>query len=183
MRPTHTRDLANTKMMLQRRLAGPAIRPRRGFDEEQHRFGEAIAIGADMNRASRRHIPWEGVPACKGRTAHTGRVPRSQADPNGTDAVCPAFPPLEEPCSLGQRGACVRLIVDPDQLQIGIVKEKTSVRSSLTLMDTRWTLGQPKRNELSCLWTITVRAHKYVVKLERHISPVSHVDNRAMPDQ
>src|SRR5882724_5713623 len=70
MRPTQARDFANAETMLQRGLAGPAIGPRRGLDEEEHRFGETIAIGTDMNRARRGYVPWHVVPACKWRTAH-----------------------------------------------------------------------------------------------------------------
>jgi hypothetical protein len=54
------------------------------------------------------------------------------------------------------------------------MKEEASVGGSLTLMNTRSTLGQSVRNELCRLWRIRVRAHECVVEFEGHvISPWS----------
>jgi hypothetical protein len=59
------------------------------------------------------------------------------------------------------------------------VKEEAAIGGSLALMNTRWTLGQPNRNELSHLWRIEVRAHEYVVKLECDFVPRRSKDDAA----
>jgi hypothetical protein len=65
--------------------------------------------------------------------------------------------------------------VYPDQLQISVVENETSIGRSLTPMNRRWPIGQPKGSELSSFWRIQIRAYKKMVNLEWHIFAIGKI--------